>query len=134
MEFQKFLIDNITSLSIKIDSVHKEINGVKKLVEKESRENEIEHKQFINDIKNVVNNNLDKDAQCLKHNQYFIDQLVKQEEILKKDIDSVRNRNFFAYAWEWLKKDIKYILLVGTLFNLDKVIQSVKYIIELIAQ
>lgn len=130
-KFEEYLIQNITSVSEKIDNVHKEVNGLRKLQEKECRENAVNHTEINAKLKALEDKNVTKDNHCLKINTNFMDEIVKQEVRLKEEIENVRNRNFFAYGWEWLKKDIRYIILVGTIFNLDAVINGVKYIIDL---
>jgi hypothetical protein len=123
-DFQEYLVQ-------KIEAVHKEMYALRKLQENDSRENAIQHKDIDNKIKNIEESNDRRDTQCMKNHQFYMDNLVEETDNIRKEIESVRDRNFFAYAWDWMKKDIKYVILFASLFNIDRLIEIAKYLIEL---
>jgi len=109
-EFQSYLVQ-------KIDRIYADINSMRKLAEKESRDNFEEHSQFKTTIETILNLETDREKMC-----------ARNMKDMQKNIDSIR---FLPLFWEWFKKDWKYVSIAIVLLNINNAWPIIREIIQM---
>lgn len=114
----------------KTEDLKNKLTRAIKMLEESNRNNADEHKEFRNMFNEIIFESSTSKSYCQRQNQYVSELIEREIKDVMKEVDSVKNRNFFEYAWEWMKKDLKYILLILSFLNINHIFDFVILIIE----
>jgi len=102
-----------------------------KMLEESNRMNADDHKEFRKLFNEIIYEDSNTKSMVERKSQYLSELMEREIRDVKKDVQQVRERNFFAYAWEWIKKDLKYIILLLSFININHILNFVRELIDL---
>src|SRR6056297_233789 len=125
------LFEDLLQDKQKTEQLKNDLSRMVKMLEESNRMNADDHKEFRKLFNEIIYEDSNTKSMVERKSQYLSELMEREIRDVKKDVQQVRERNFFAYAWEWIKKDLKYIILLLSFININHILNFVRELIDL---